>query len=354
MSDLLERHDRARFETFGIALIDEPTSPTRRIAAAVEHFVPVNRLSDRDAARLIRDHEIDIAVDLSGFTQGARPEILAFRPAPVQVNWFGYPGTMGMDAIDYIMADRAIIPAEHERWFAEKVICLPDAYQPNDSKRPVVAEPPTRVAAGLPESGFVFCSFNQNFKILPAMFDIWMRLLKAVDGSVLWLLDAPEVAKRNLRREAEARGIAGERIVFAPRVDSAAHVARHALADLFLDTLPYNAHVTASDALWAALPILTCPGDTFAARVGGSLLAAAGIPEMVTDSLPGYEALALRLAREPGELAIIRAKLGANRATCALFDTDRLRRHIEAAYEIMWRRTQTGLSPQAFSVPPVA
>jgi len=261
---------------------------------------------------------------------------------------------MGMDAIDYIMADRAIIPAEHERWFAEKVICLPDAYQPNDSKRPVVAEPPTRVAAGLPESGFVFCSFNQNFKILPAMFDIWMRLLKAVDGSVLWLLDAPEVAKRNLRREAEARGIAGERIVFAPRVDSAAHVARHALADLFLDTLPYNAHVTASDALWAALPILTCPGDTFAARVGGSLLAAAGIPEMVTDSLPGYEALALRLAREPGELAIIRAKLGANRATCALFDTDRLRRHIEAAYEIMWRRTQTGLSPQAFSVPPVA
>ncbi|MGE5537264.1 MAG: tetratricopeptide repeat protein [Gemmatimonas sp.] len=354
MPEMLERHDTSRFETFGIALVDEPASPTRRrIADAVEHFIPVDKLSDADAARVMREHEIDIAVDLSGFTQGARPGILAHRPAPVQVNWFGYPGTMGADYIDYIIADRLIIPAEHEVHFAEKVVCLPDSYQPNDSRRPSAAPPPSRSDAGLPDRGFVFCSFNQTFKTLPTVFDIWMRLLRAIDGSVLWLLDPGKAAAANLRREAQARGVAGERIVFAPRVASDRHLARHAVADLFLDTLPYNAHVTASDALWAGLPIVTCPGRTFAARVCGSLLSAAGVPELVARSLADYEDLALRLARDPSALGAIRRRLVENRATCRLFDTDRLRRHIEAAYEIMWRRTKTRLPPQAFSVPPL-
>lgn len=354
MAGLFEAHDRTRFEITALTLGPDANDEMRaRLNPAFDRFVDVDNKSDEEVALLLRELEIDIAVDLKGFTKHCRPGILAHRAAPVQVNYLGYPGTMGADYIDYIIGDRTVIPPDHQAFYSEKVVYLPDCYQVNDSRRRIAAHAPTRGQAGLPEQGFVFCCFNNNHKINPRVFGIWMRLLQEVNGSVIWLLGDNPVAARNLRREAERRGVAPGRVVFAPRVGMEEHLARHRLADLFLDTLPYNAHTTTSDALWAGLPVLTHMGHTFAGRVAASLLEAAGLPELITHSWEDYEALALKLATDGYLLSGIKARLAQNRATCPLFDTDRFRRHIEAAYVTMWERAQRGEAPSSLAVPAI-
>jgi protein O-GlcNAc transferase len=352
--EIFERHDRTRVETFAFSFgADDGSALRARIVRAFDHFIDVSQKSDRDIANLIREMEIDVAVDLTGFTENARIGILAMRPAPTQVNYLGYPGTTGADYFDYIIADHIIIPAEHQPSYSEKVAYLPHSYQPTDTTRAIPATPLSRRDVGLPDSGFVFCSFNNSFKITPQIFDIWMKLLRSVDGSVLWLLEG-HPSSDNLKREAQKRDVSPERLVFAPRVNPDIHLARHRLADVFLDTMPYNAHTTASDALWAGLPVLTCLGTAFAGRVAASIVTAAGLPELVTHSLQDYEALALRLTREPDLLASIKSKLAGNRLTQPLFDSARFVSDIEAAYTVMWERQRKGLTPEAFSVEPRA
>jgi predicted O-linked N-acetylglucosamine transferase (SPINDLY family) len=351
VAELFERHDRARFEVAGLSYGPDDHSAMRaRLKAGLDDFVDVSGLSDRQVAELMRDRAIDIAVDLKGFTANNRAGIFAWRGAPLQVAYLGFPATMGASFIDYIIADPVVIPPHLESAYAEKVVRLPDSYQVNDRKRRIAEASPGRVEAGLPAKGFVFCSFNNSYKIRPAMFDVWMRLLRQVEGSVLWLLADNAAAAENLRRHAEASGVAADRLVFAPRLDLDAHLARHRLADLFLDTFPVNAHTTASDALWTGLPLVTLRGETFVSRVAASLLAAVGLPELITDSLADYEALALKLARTPALLAAIREKLQAGRATAPLFDTDRFRRHIESAYLTMYERHLSGAAPESFDV----
>jgi protein O-GlcNAc transferase len=352
---LFERHDRARFEVFGISYgVDDRGAMRRRLMQGFDRFVDVLRLSDAGAAGALREAEVDIAIDLQGHTTRSRPGILAHRPAPVQVSYLGYPGTAGAEFIDYVIADAFVVPAEHKRFFSEQVIHLPDCFQVNDHQRVSVASVPTRAAERLPEKDFVFCCFNNTYKLNPWMFDIWMRLLREVPGSVLWLREEGSTAGRNLKDEARARGVEPARIVFARRLPAFAdHLARHRLADLFLDTLPYNAHTTASDALAAGLPLLTCAGSAYAGRVAGSLLRTIGLPELITGSLQDYEALALKLARDRRLLADLRARLERNLATSPLFDTDRFRRHIEAAYTKMWEISERGDKPQAFAVEPI-
>jgi predicted O-linked N-acetylglucosamine transferase (SPINDLY family) len=355
MAGLFELHDRSRFETIAVSFGPESQSEIRkRLEGAFERFIDVRQRSDRDAAGLLRELEVDIAVDLMGFTTGCRPQILALRPSPIQVNYLGFPGTTGADYMDYIIADRLVIPEEHHRHYSEKVVYLPDTFQANDSKRRISERTPTRAEARLPAAGFVFCSFNNNYKINPRIFDIWMRLLKEVEDSALWLLEGNPAVVPNLRREAAERGVAPERLVFAPRAELEDYLARFRLADLFLDTLPFNAGATASDALWAGLPVVTCLGSTFAGRMAGSLLTAIGLPELVTRSLDAYEALALKLAKDRNMLEALKAKLVHNRAAFPLFDTNRFRRHIEAAYEMMWERYQRREPPQNFAVQPTA
>lgn len=353
MAGLFESHDRNRFELFAFDNgFDDGSPMRRRVKESFDSFIDISRASDLDAARLIRDRRIDILVNLNGYCGLSRTGVFAHRPCPVQVNYLGFPGTIGADYIDYIVADRIVIPDDEHRYYSEKVVVLPDCYQVNDSKRSMAEVTPTRKEAGLPESGFVFCCFNNNHKLTPELFDVWMRLLAKVEGSTLWLIEDNAVVAANLRREAERRGVAPERLVFAPRVNVETHLARHRLADLFLDTLPYNAHTTCSDALWAGLPVLTCMGTAFPGRVAASLLHAADLPELVTKTLEEYEALALRLATNPSLLAAHRSKLAKNRATCALFDTDRFRRHIESAYIAMWERAERGEPPVAFVAGP--
>jgi predicted O-linked N-acetylglucosamine transferase (SPINDLY family) len=354
MAGLFESHDRSRFETFGISFGPDQGTMRPRLIRAFDHFHDVRAQTDQATAELLRNAEIDIAVDLKGFTQGARPNIFAYRAAPLQVNYLGFPGTLGADYIDYIVADRWVIPDDHHGRYTENIVTLPDSYQVNDSKRPIADICPTRAEAGLPEKGFVFCCFNNSFKIVPEVFDAWMGLLRDVEGSALWLYDGGAATAENLRRAAGERGIAPERLVFAPTMRNDQHLARHRLADLFLDTLPYNAHTTASDALWAGLPMITCMGATFAGRVATSLLNAVGLPELVTHSLGDYQALALKLARDPAALADLKARLALNRLSAPLFQTDRFRRHIETAYEEMWARHQRGEPPASFAVAPVA
>jgi predicted O-linked N-acetylglucosamine transferase (SPINDLY family) len=350
IAGIFEQHDKSRFETTAISISPDDKSETRmRIEAAFDKFIDVREMSDADAAKLMREMEIDIAVDLNGFTGDSRTGILAFRPAPVQVNYLGYPGTMGAPYIDYIIADSTVIPAERQAHYNEKVVYLPDAYQANDRKRRI-GETPNRAEAGLPERGFVFACFNNTYKIGPEVFDVWMRVLHAVDDSVLWLLEDNTIASANLRREAETRGIPARRLVFAPRRKPHEHLARQRLADLFLDTRPYNAHTTASDALWMGLPLVTCPGNSFPARVAETLLKAIGVPELITTSLAEYEALALKLAREPARLADVKAKLAQNRDTTPMFDTARFARYLESAYTTMWERQQRSEPPASFSV----
>jgi predicted O-linked N-acetylglucosamine transferase (SPINDLY family) len=351
MARLFELHDRNRFETIAISTGPDDRSAMRaRLKAAFDRFIDVRQRSDREVVQLMREMEIDIAVDRTSFTQGARPGIFTMRAAPIQVSYLAYPGTMGADFIDYIVADEVVIPPEHHAFYAEKVVYLPDSYFVNDSTRRIADRTPTRAELGLPERGFVFCCFNNNYKTTPQMFDVWMRLLREVEGSVLWLLGGNAAALSNLRSEAAARQVHPDRLIFAPRVTHEDHLARHRCADLFLDTLPYNAHTTASDALWAGLPVLTCIGTTFSGRVAASLLRAIGLPELITHSLDEYAALALQLAGDPERLDEIRRKLLAHRTTWPLFDTDRFRRYLEAGYVEMWERHQRGESPTGFSV----
>jgi len=317
-----------------------------------DRFVDVRSRSDEEVARMLLDLEVDIAVDLKGHTTGARPGILAHRPAPIQAAYLGYPGTMGAPFIDYLLADSFVIPQDEHRFYTEKVVYLPGCYQVNDARRAIAPRTPSRAEAGLPGDGFVFCCFNNNYKILPAVFGAWMRLLRDVPQSVLWLLEDNAAARRNLQEAARARGVDPARLVFAPRLPPAEHLARHRVADLFLDTLPCNAHTTASDALWAGLPVLTCAGTTFAGRVAGSVLCAAGLGELVTGSLQEYEALALALAREPRRLAAVRERLERGRQNAALFNTDQFRRGLETAYTRMWESWQRGEPPAAFSLEP--
>lgn len=272
------------------------------------------------------------------------------RPAPLQVHYLGYPGTIGGDALDYLIADRIVVPPGAERCFTEQLVFLDGCYQVNDRRRLIAAETPSRAQASLPENGFVFCCFNNNYKITPAVFDVWMRLLAAVEGSVLWLL-ADRGSEDNLRREASSRGVDPHRLVFAPRLPLAAHLARHRLADLFLDTVPVNAHTTASDALWAGLPLMTCAGRSFVARVAASLLSALGLAELITTDLKQYEVLALALARDPARLAELRRRLEAARLTAPLFDTARTCRQLETAYLTMSEISRRGDPPRSFTVP---
>jgi len=333
MVELFERHDRSRFEVTAIAFGPDDGSLLRaRLKKVFDHFEDVRGLSDAEVARMLREREIDIAVDLNGHTAEARPGIFAWRPAPVQVNYLVYPGTTGADFMDVILADRIALPSDQQPYIREKIVHLPDSYQANDATR-VVLPPPSRAAAGLPDSGFVFCCFNNSWKIASAIFDIWMRLLTQVDGSLLWLLDGPHAD--NLRAEAKARGVDPARLIFAPKLPPEQHLARQQLADLFLDTLPYNAHTTCSDALWAGLPVVTCYGKAFPGRVASSLLKAIDLPELVTASPQLYEALALELAQNPALLKTTKEKLARNRTTTPLFDSERFRKNIETAYEAM-------------------
>jgi protein O-GlcNAc transferase len=353
LTGLLERHARDRFEITAISLrAAEESAVGARLQRAADRFIEVQHCSDADVASLIRALEIDILVDLQGHTLGARTGILARRPAPTQVNFLGFPATMGATYIDYIVADAVVIPPGAEGDYAEQVVRLPHCYLPFDDRQAVDPHPPTRADAGLPERGLVLCAFNNTYKITPPVFDIWMRLLRASPGAVLWLRFATPGAVANLRREAAARAIAPERLVFSalmPRLED--HLARLQLADLFLDTLPYNAHATAAHALWAGVPVLTCRGGGFAARVGASMLQAAGRPELITANLQEYEALALQLIGSPGLLASSRASLQRDRASCALFATDRYRDALEYAYTTMWRRAEERQPPRSFTVP---
>jgi len=346
MAGLFEAHDKARFEVTAISYgPDSRCEMRRRLQQAFEHFMDVRHLNDFEVARLLRQQEIDIAIDLKGYTTEGRPGILAYRPAPLQINYLGYPGTLGADYIDYIIADATVIPPQEQAFYLEKVIYMPDSYQVNDDKRPIAQAIPSRREMKLPEQGFVFSCFNNNYKITPSQFDIWMRLLQQVEGSVLWLFENNALVGNNLRKEAEKRGVAAERLIFAPPIVLDKHLARISLADLFLDTLPYNAHTTASDALWAGLPVLTCKGNTFAGRVAASLLQAIGLPELITDNLADYEAKALQLATDADYYRGIRNKLAHNRLTTALFDTQGFCKKLETALQTVQQRRQQGLAP---------
>ena len=349
---LYERHDREQFEIVAFDNGQSDGSAMRqRLEAAFDRVIDISRLTDREAAGKILSEEIDIAVNLNGYFGKQRMGVFALRPAPIQVNYLGFPGTLGAPYIDYILADRIVIPGEERRFYSEQVVWLPDCYQVNDDRRVAGGAPPPRAAEGLPEKAFVFCNFNQSYKLTPEMFTLWMRLLKQVEGSVLWLLESNAAFPLHLRQEAERQGVAGARLIFARTKPLDQHLARLSLADLFLDSLPYNAHTTASDALWAGVPLLTCRGHAFAGRVAASLLSAIGLPELITADLGAYEALALALARDPGLLRSFRARLAQNRASHPLFDTDRFRRAIETAYRRMWEIAQHGEAPYAFQVP---
>lgn len=351
IAELFELHDRGAFEVFGFSIGPPDQSPMRkRLERAFDHFVDLHAVDDEAAAQTIRSNEIDILVDLQGYTRAERVGIVARKPAPAQVSHIGYVGTMAADFIDYIIVDPFVVPAGQQRWFTEKLVQLPDCYLLYDRTRAIAEPAPKRAEYGLPEGGFVFCCFNNNAKITPAFFDIWMRLLGAVPGSVLWLLEDHALVPENLRREAAARGIDGGRLVFAPRRPPDQHLSRHRLADLFLDTLPYNAHTTACDALWMGLPVVTCAGGAFPGRVAGSVLNAMGLSELVTDRLEDFEKLALELALNPERLHAIRQRVAANRLTTPLFDNARFVRHIEAAYKRMHEAICRGEAPQAFAV----
>ena len=348
VTELIELHDRNQFEIIAFSYgVNDKSSARKRLEKAFDQFHDIRHLSEIDAAKKIHACNIDILVDLTGFTQTSRSGIAALRPVAINVNWLGFPGTMGSTEngplFDYILTDHFITPPDAAANYAEKLALLPHSYQPNDRKRPV-GKAPARQDCLLPENAFVFCCFNQSFKITPDVFVVWMRLLKAVPNSVLWLLECNTWAKQNLMREAAAHGIVAERLIFAPRVSIADHLARHVHADLFLDTLPYNAHTTCSDALWMGLPVLTCVGQTFAARVAGSLISAAGLPELLTNSLEEYEEKARNFAQNPALLTPIKLKLLAEKTTSALFDTAKFTQALEQTYQKMHQENK--LKPQ--------
>lgn len=349
---LFECHDRTRFETHAFSFHTPGDDPlTLRLKAAFEHFHDVADLSQQVIAARAQSLNLDIAVDLAGHTLGARSGIFARRAAPIQVHYLGFPGSMGASFIDYLIADNTVVPAGEEHDYSEKVVRLPHCFQVNDGRRSI-APLPARSACGLPDDAFVFCCFNNVYKLNPRLFGIWMKLLAHLPHSVLWLVGDNETQMRNLRAWASARGIAPQRLVFAGRLPYAEHLARYGLADLVLDTLPFNGGTTTSDALWGGAPVLTCLGNSFAGRMAASLLRALGLPELITDTLDDYQARALYLAHHPEETAALRQKLAANRTTQPLFDTALATRHIEAAYVQMWQRFEAGLPPAHLQIPP--
>ncbi len=352
---LYEAHDKDRFELFAFDTgWDDASLLRRRMETAFGKFIDVSRLTDKNAAEKIAAMGIDILVNLNGYFGTERMGIFAHRPAPVQVNYLGFPATLGAPYMDYILADQTVIPAQELQFYNEQVVWLPDTYQVNDRARPIAQTLPGRAENGLPENGFVFCNFNNIYKLTPAMFAVWMDILRRTEGSVLWLLESNREFPGHLKEAAARHGVAAERLVFAPAAAPADHLARMTLADLFLDGVPYNAHTTASDALWAGLPLLTCRGNAFAGRVAASLLGAIGLPELVAADMDAFVELALVLAADPQKLSAIRQKLAANRLTTPLFDTGRFARHIERAYETMVETARRGMPAQSFSVPPIA
>lgn len=346
MAEVFELHDRSRIEVIAYSYGPDDRSAMRgRLERAFDRFVDLRLASNTAAAAAIHADQIDILVDLKGYTRGARTEIVALRPAPIQASYLGFPATMGADFIDYIITDRFVLRPQDAPCYSERPVYLPGSYYASDRLRPV-AETPAREKLGLPQEGFVFCCFNQAFKILPGMFAVWMRLLHSIPNSVLWLLENNRWAADNLSREASRRGVDPARLVFAPKLPPEQYLGRLRAADLFLDTSPYNAHTTASDALWVGVPVVTCPGETLPSRVAGSQLSALGLPELITDSVAAYEALALRLARSPRALAELRARLARNRETAPLFNTMQFTRHLEAAYDCMWSIHAAGGEPR--------
>jgi predicted O-linked N-acetylglucosamine transferase (SPINDLY family) len=344
-AELYEKHDRSKFEVIAFSFGPKTDDAMyRRLQNGFDHFFDVNALSERDIAKLAREKEIDIAIDLAGFTENSRTRLFAFRAAPIQISYIGYLGTMGAEYMDYIIADDVIIPNDLRHYYTEKVIYLP-SYQANDTQRGISDRPITRTEFGLPEAAFVFCCFNNNYKLTPETFDSWIRVLESVPHAVLWLFVDNEDAKGNLTREAKQRGLDPKRLIFADRAPNEEYLARYRLADLFLDTLPYNAGTTASDALWSGLPVLTQIGETFAGRVAASVLTAIGLPELITETSRSYESMAIQLATRPEMLRRIGRKLAANRLTHPLFDIDRFTRHIEAAYQVVHDRHQSGMPP---------
>jgi protein O-GlcNAc transferase len=354
LAGVIERHDRSRFEVVGFSFgRDTQDAMRQRMERAFERFVDVRERTDRQIAELARELRIDVAVDLGGFTQDSRPGVFALRSAPLQINYLGYPGTMGAPYMDYVIADRTIIPEGSAGHYAEKVVYLPESYQPNDQTRGMAQRVYERAECALPQQGFVYSCFNNSYKITPGVFAGWMRILKRVVGSVLWLSQGNASAVRNLREEAQRHGVSPQRLVFAERLPSLGeHLARQRVADLFLDTLPFNAHTTGSDALWAGLPVLTRVGESFAGRVGASLLRAVGLEELITETAAQYEDLAVELASDAARLANIRARLAEQRLRAPLFDTARTTRHLECAYSLIYERHQAGLPPDHVHVEP--
>jgi protein O-GlcNAc transferase len=351
MAGLFEKHDRTKFEIFAYSYGPEKNDAMRqRLLTAFDVFDDVRKMTDENIALLARQDKIDIAIHRNGYTNKSRSGIFAFRAAPVQINFLGYPGTLGANFIDYIVADSVVCPEEYQDCYSEKVILLPNAYQPNDNTRVISDHSMTKFEMGLPESGFVFCCFNSNYKISTAEFDIWMRLLLKVEGSVLWLLKSNNLAEKNLQLEAEKRGVSSDCLIFAEKIPQSEHLARHRLADLFIDTFNYNAHTTASDALWAGLPVVTKLGQGFAARVAGSLLTAIDLPELITETEMEYEALILDLATNPQRLAAIKQKLAANRLSKPLFNTELFTKHLEDGYQQTYQRYFDGLEPDMITV----
>ena len=352
MAGLLEKHDRTKFEISAFSYGPDKDDPMRkRIINAVDHFIDIRTADTSTVIDLARQKKIDVAIHRNGYTKNSRTELFASGLAPIQINYLGYPGTLGADFIDYIVADPVIIPDDIRRHYSEQIIYLPNTYQPNDDNRTISDQTITREEMGIPNCAFVFCCFNQNYKISPIEFDIWMRLLGKVEGSVLWLLKSNKWAEQNLKQQAEARGVIAERIIFAERMPQAEHLARHRLADLFLDTFNYNAHTTTSDALWAGLPVVTKMGQGFAARVAGSLLNAIGLPELVTTTKQDYEELILELATNPAKLAKVKDKLATNRLTQPLFNTELYTKHLENGYQQAYQNYFDGKSPKTIIVP---
>jgi predicted O-linked N-acetylglucosamine transferase (SPINDLY family) len=339
MVNLWEMHDKDKFELIGLDNGWDDGSPIRkRIEKAFDKFINISRMSDTEVVELVKYEAVDILINLNCFFGLSRNSVFSYKPAPVQVNYLGFPGTLGATYMDYIIADKYVIPEYSQDFYYEKVVYLPNCYQVNDRNRVIADKVFRREELGLPNDGFVFCCFNNNYKITPPIFDIWIRILKSVKGSVLWLLEDNPYSVVNLRKEAQSRGLEPSKLVFAKRMDLPEHLARHSAADLFLDTLPYNAHTTASDALWAGLPVLTCMGESFASRVAASLLNAIELPELITTSQEQYEAKAIELATNPEKLKAIREKLERNKLTTALFDSTRFTKHIETAYMQMYER----------------
>ena len=351
MTELWECHDKRMFETYAFDNGWNDHSPRRqRIERAFDAIIPIADLSDADVAQRIRDEKIDILVNLNGYFGRSRQAVFAMRPCALQVNYLGFPGTLGADYIDYIVADRFVIPPASYPYYTEKVISLPGCYQVNDGQRTVADRVFTRAELNLPQDGFVFCCFNNTYKITPELFAAWMRILRQVDNSVLWLIEANAAAVQNLAREASAAGVDPGRIVFARRTPLPEHLARHRAADLFLDTTPYNAHTTASDALWAGLPVLTTQGKTFPGRVAQSLLHAVGLPELVAPSLDAYEDMAIALARDRERLDTLRQKLRTLLPDAPLFDARTFTRHLESAFWQIHARCCAGAAPEHLRV----